>query len=89
MAFYYTDSKTNAEQAYNLGKTLAGEQKGKCVGDIKLKRSDKVTSISAATNSISARGQQVEINSELLFMQITCTIMKHKQMKEYLKYEFA
>ena len=83
------ESSANAEQAYELGKTIAEDITGKTFGEVKLKRSHRVTSISAASNAIAVRGKEVEINSELLLLRVSCITRKPSQMKGYLQYEFA
>ena len=71
------ESSANAEDAYSIGKNVADKLTGKTYGDVKLKRTEKVISVSAA------------INSNLLLMRVTCIIKKKTEMKEYLSHEFA
>ena len=58
------ECSANAEDAYSIGKNVADKLTGKKYGDVKLKRTDKVISVSAA------------INSNLLLMRVTCIIKK-------------
>lgn len=79
----------NADSAYEVGKAAADAMTGKSHGEVKLKRNDRVVTISAANNSVRVRGQDVEISSTLLFMRVTCLIKNEREMQGYLKYEFA
>ena len=83
------ESLANAEDAYSIGKNVAGKLNGKTYGDVKLKRTDKVISVSAAINAVTVRGKEVELNSNLLLMRVTCIIKKKTEMKEHLSHEFA
>ena len=44
---------------------------------------------SAVNNTAIVRGQEVELNSTLLFMRVTCVIESDKEMKEYRQHEFC
>lgn len=83
------ESSANADNAYNIGKETADKLTGLKYGDVKLKRTDKVTSISAASNAVTVRGKEVHVNSNLLLMRTTCTIRKKEDMAGHLCYEFA
>lgn len=83
------DKSANADQAYEVGKAAAAAMTGCNYADVKLKRRDRVKSISAATDNIKVRGKEVEINSALLFMRVTCVINHQSEMKEYLQHEFG
>ena len=83
------DESADADNAPDIGMTLAKRQTGKMYGDMKLKRKDRIIPISAAHNTTNVNGKEIEINSTLLFMRVTCIIKQEKEMKEYLQYEFA
>ncbi|KAL8610599.1 hypothetical protein ACOMHN_006318 [Nucella lapillus] len=61
---------------------------GRQYGDVKLKRKDRIKSI-AAKESVSVRGQEVEVNSTLLFMRVACVINHQEEMEQYLRHEFG
>ncbi|KAL8607718.1 hypothetical protein ACOMHN_039391 [Nucella lapillus] len=82
------DKSANADQAYTIGKSAAEEMTGRQYGDVKLKRKDRIKSI-AAKESVSVRGQEVEVNSTLLFMRVTCVINHQEEMEQYLRHEFG
>ncbi|KAL8606327.1 hypothetical protein ACOMHN_050807 [Nucella lapillus] len=82
------DKSANADQAYTIGKSAAEEMTGRQYGDVKLKRKDRIKSI-AAKESVSVRGQEVEVNSTLLFMRVTCVINPQEEMEQYLRHEFG
>ena len=48
------ESSANAEDAYSIGKNVANKPTGKKYGDVKLKRTYKVISVSAAINAVTA-----------------------------------
>ena len=62
---------------------------GKTYDDMKLKRKDRVNSISGDRNEILIRGPEVEVNGTLLFLKITCVIKESAEMEGYLLHEFA
>jgi hypothetical protein len=80
----------NAEEAFALGVKSASAIPGKKpYGEVTLKRKDRITSISGDKNQITVRGVEVEVNSTLLFMRVTCVIKDASQMEGYLLHEFA
>ena len=79
----------NADKAYEVGKAVAQSLTGQSHACVKLKRKDSVISISAVNNTAIVRGQEVKLNSTLLFMRMTCVIKSDKEMKEYLQHEFC
>ena len=46
------ESSANTEDAYSIGKNVADKLTGKKYGDVNLKRTDKVISVSAAINAV-------------------------------------
>jgi hypothetical protein len=83
------DTSVNADYAYEIGQAVALNLTGKTHGESTFKRKDRVISIHAASSAMVVRGQEVEINSTLLFMRVTCIIKRQQEMAEYLQYEFA
>ncbi len=83
------DKSVNVDQAVALGTKAATAMSGQTYADIKLKRKDRVTTISGAKNQITVRGVSVDMNSTLLFMRVTCVISDSSEMKEHLLHEFA
>ena len=82
------ESSAKAEQAYELSKKIADDITGKTFEEVKLKRTHRVTYKSTASNAIEVRGKEVEINSDLLLLHVSCITRKPSQMKDYL-YEFS
>ena len=82
------DKSANADQAYTIGKSAAEEMTGRQYADVKLKRKDRIKSIAAHEN-VSVRGQEVEVNSTLLFRRVTCVINHQEEMEQYLRHEFG
>ena len=78
------ESSSNADNAYDIGKSAADKLTGQKYGETKLKKTDKVTSISAASNAINVRGKEVDVNSSLLFGHITCILKKKQEMADHL-----
>ena len=83
------ESSSNADNAYDMGKSAADKLTGQKYGETKLKKTDKVTSISAASNAINVGGKEVDVNSSLLFMRITCILKKKQEMADHLCYELS
>ena len=82
-------SSANADSASEIGNASAESLTGKNYASAKMKRNDRVVSISMASNSVHVRVQEVELNSTLLFLRVTCVIKSSQEMEEYLKYEFG
>ena len=79
----------NADQAVTIGTMAALTMTGKTYADVKLKRNDRVTSMSADRNKILLCGVEVEVNSTLLFLRVTCVTNDNAEMEGYLRHEFA
>ena len=79
----------NADQSVALGIKAASAVTGQTYANMKLKRNDRVTSISGHKNRITVRGIELEVNSTLLFMRVTCVIKDSSEMEGYLLHEFA
>ncbi|KAG0714018.1 hypothetical protein GWK47_001709 [Chionoecetes opilio] len=79
----------NADQAFDIGVKAASVMTGETYADVKLKRKDRVTSISGDKNQVTVRGVEVEVNRTVLFMRVTCVIRESSEMEEYLLHEFA
>ena len=79
----------NPDRAFQLGKTAANTLSGQNYADVKLKRSDRVISIGAASDSVAIRGKEVEIDPMSLFLRVTCTINNPTDLKDHLAYEFS
>jgi len=84
------DSSVNCDQAKEIGEAAANAITGKVFSEVKLKRSDKVTTINGA-NTIKVRGQTTSVNPTLLFNinRITCVLKNSTEMEEYLSYELS
>jgi len=82
------DSSVNCDQAKEIGKTAANAITRRVFSEVKLKCSDKVTSINGA-NTIKVRGQTAVVNPTLLFNRITCVLKNSTEMEEYLLYELS
>lgn len=79
----------NADQAFDIGVKAASVMTGETYADVKLKRKDRVTSISGDKNQVTVRGVEVEVNRTVLFMRVTCVIQESSEMEDYLLHEFA
>jgi len=82
------DSSGNCDQAKEIGETVANAITRRVFSEVKLKRSDKVTTINGA-NTIKVRGQTAPVNPTLLFNRITCVLKNSTEMEEYLSYELS
>ena len=82
------DFSANCDQAKEIGEAAANAITGKVFSEVKLKRSDKVTTISGA-NTIKVRGRSALVNPTLLFNRITCVLKNSNEMEEYLSYELS
>jgi len=69
-----------------LGETAANAITRRVFSEVKLKCSDKVTTINGA-NTIKVRGQTAPVNPTLLFNRITCVLKNSTEIEEYLTYE--
>jgi len=56
--------------------------------EVKLKRSDEVTTINGA-NTIKVCGQTAPVNPTLLFNRIACVLKNSTEMGKYLLYELS
>ena len=83
------DKATNADKAYDIGKAAAVAMTGHSYANVKLKRKDRVKSISVANDKVIVRGREVDVNSTLLFMRVTCIIKHQAEMEKYLRLEFG
>ena len=83
------NSSANSDEASEIGKSIADKLTGQIYGEVKLKRSERAISMSAANNEVHVLGKEVDVNSSLLFMRVTCIIEEHKEMAGHLCYEFA
>ena len=72
----------NPDSAFQLGETAANTLSGQNYADVKLKRSDRVISIGAASDSVGIRGKEVEIDPMSLFVRVTCTINNTRDLKD-------
>ena len=79
----------NPDRAFQLGEAAANTLSGQNYADVKLKRSDRVISIGAASDSVAIRGKEVEIDPMSLFLRVTCTINNPRDLKDHLAYEFS
>lgn len=79
---------TNADHAFELGRESAEHLIGENYADAKLKRRDRVISIGTASNSVTVRDEEVEVDPTLLCMCVTCVIKQHSGIEDHLKYEF-
>ena len=61
------DKSVNAHEAYEIGLKVAEYLTGITYSDVKLRRSDGVTSIKAARDKINVRGQEVQYSFDLIF----------------------
>ena len=75
------DKSANADKAYSIGIDLAETMTGCSYTDVKLKRTDRIKSFSAANENISVHGHNVEVKSELLFVCVTCVIKDQNEIK--------
>ncbi|KAG0721612.1 hypothetical protein GWK47_046129 [Chionoecetes opilio] len=79
----------NADQAFDIGVKAASVMTGETYADVKLKRKDRVTSISSDKNQVTVRGVEVKVNRIVLFTRVTCVIRESSEMEEYLLHKFA
>ncbi|XP_014681447.1 PREDICTED: uncharacterized protein LOC106821245 [Priapulus caudatus] len=83
------DTSVDCDNAVEIGEKAASEMSGKRFTDITLRRNDKVKTIGAKEKMVRVRGQQVEVNSSLLFNRITCVLNNSSEIKSLLAYELA
>ena len=83
------DKAANADQAYDIGKAAAVAMTGHSYVNVKVKRKDRVKSISVANDKVTVRGREVDVNSTLLFMRVTCIIKHQAEIEEYLRHKFG
>lgn len=75
----------NCYKAESIGIRLMKSIIGQNFQDLKLKRNDKVKSLSR--NVIKIRGESVVINPKQLFNRIVCTATSTEQLRECFEYE--
>ena len=83
------DSSVNSDLAYDVGSSAAARINDKIFSELKLKRNDRVKTISGGTNTVKIRGKSVVVNPTLLFSRITCVLKNSSDMKSFLAYELA
>ncbi|MES9882393.1 MAG: hypothetical protein ABW185_16095, partial [Sedimenticola sp.] len=83
------DKSVNCDKAFELGQTAADSITDKQFTDAKLKRNDRVKTISGSINTVHVRGQPVVVNPVLLFNRITCVMQSRSEMEQFLAYELA
>ncbi len=83
------DASVNCDNAYEIGRAAAATIVNTPFSDVKLKRNDRVKTISGAVNTVKIRGQSVVVNPTLLFNRITCVMQSRSEMEEFLSYELA
>lgn len=74
------DKSVNCDMAFVIGQTAADSLTDKPFTDVKLKRNDRVKTISGAINTVHVRGQPVVVNSVLLFNRITCVMQSRSEI---------
>ncbi|MES9880176.1 MAG: hypothetical protein ABW185_04765 [Sedimenticola sp.] len=79
----------NADRAFEIGRESAEHLTGDNYADAKLKRKDRVISIGTASNGVTVRDEEVEVDPTLLFMRVTCVIKQPSDMEYHLKHEFS
>jgi len=82
------DSSVNCDQAKEIGETAANAITRRVFSEVKLKRSDRVTTLNGA-NTIKVHGQTAPVNPTLLFNRITCVLKNSTEMEEYLLCELS
>ena len=83
------EDSCNAEEAYEVGVALADKVTNTQYSDIKLARKVRVKSINASHNTVQVRNYDAEINSNVLFLRLSCVMTQHADLKNYLQYEFG
>ena len=66
-----------------------GKAVGKTIGDLTLKRNDKVLSIASVSHSVTIKNGNIVVNSQQLFNRIVCVLQSMSDFWDFLKYEFA
>ena len=79
----------NCDSAIEIGENSLSKMIGKNFGELSLPRTDKVKSISSVSNTVIIHGEEIVVNSELLFNRITCVINNRDDLLDYFSYELA
>ena len=80
--------KANPDKSFDVGEKAAAAMDGSNFSQVKLKRSDKVISMSAAIGSVNVREVEVEVDSTNLLLRAGSAVKKPSDMKEHLTFEF-
>ena len=79
----------DADKGAKLGREAVSRLTRENYANVKLKRGDKVVSLSASFYSAIVRAYEVEIDLNLLFMRVTCVIKGPTEIAENLRYAFS
>ena len=83
------DSSVNCDDAVQVGQNAIAKMMGKTYAKLTLRRKDKVKSFGAMNNTVRVRGEDVVVNTSLLFNRITCILNTSSELDVFLQYELA
>lgn len=83
------DESVNCYKAYEVGKKAESKVFGKTLKDLKLRRGDRVLSISTMTSAVKIRDTIVPVDPLLLFQRISILKTSESELQEYLKFELS
>lgn len=83
------DDSINCDSAEDVGKISISKMIGQDFASLKLKRSDKVKTLSYLGPCVKIREELMPVDSNLLFMRITFVMKTENDFQKYLKYELA
>lgn len=83
------DHTINCDAALEAGLSSMSRMTGQTFGKVKLKRSDKVRTLSMVSGGVKVKDEIVSINPMQLFSRIICVVKSAEELVQCLKHELA
>jgi hypothetical protein len=83
------DDNINCDSALEQGKVAMSKMIGNNFNDVKLKRSDRVRTLSLVNGSVNIQDEVIPINTMQLFNRIICVVKSPEDLAVCLKYELS
>ena len=83
------DSTVNCDLAYSIGKVTSESVTGQIFTTVQLKRKDKIISFSSSRNAARVRGQDVDIEPNILWHRLPLLISSNQEREPFFFFELA
>ena len=83
------DSTVNCDQAYPIGKVASESITGQIFTTVQVKRKDKIIYFSSSRNAVRVRGQDVDIDPNILWHRLSLLISSIQEREPFFFFELA